>query len=84
MEAGLCDNAVMVLMFRLCLQARDLVAGLVLAVDTAQSNTWSPQSAGTVTHPSLHLRRHGGQGSWCDPGHTVVWVESNGRWVQIF
>lgn len=50
METGFCDNAVMLLMFRLCLQARDLVAGLVLAVETAQPDALSPQSADAVKH----------------------------------
>ena len=52
METGLCDNAVM-LMFRLCLQARDLVARLVLAVATAQPDTRTSQSDDSVKHRSF-------------------------------
>ena len=40
-------------MFRLCLQARDLVARLVLAVATAQPDTRTSQSDDSVKHRSF-------------------------------
>lgn len=40
-ETGLYYNTFLLLMFRRCLQVRDLVASLVFADEAAQPNTWS-------------------------------------------